>query len=241
MQNVCKRAGLLIGWQNGSRLALVAWANCKSWSCTACSQRMAEHWGLRAAIGCRDIIGRGEPLDFVTITSHEKLQDFASTEKVWKVAWNSLYCAIKRQTPELMYMIVPEKHQDGRMHVHALWNAGVSKKWLKDNARKRGLGYQCEVKHVSEGSYASRYVVKYVGKSLGDTVPDHFRRVRVSQNWADIEKPNTGVGQVRWEHITSNAALMSVYEECQAKHITLIDQKTGEIFDDVDLSTMSYA
>lgn len=202
---------------------------------------MVEHWSLRANLGVQQILRRGEPLDFVTLTSHEVLKNFAQTENVWRKAWAPLYNAIKRKNITLQYMIVPEKHKDGRMHVHALWNAGVSKKWLKDNARKRGLGYQVEVKHITQGENAARYVVKYVGKDLGSDVPDHFRRVRVSQNWADIEKPNTGLGEVRWEHITTNAALLSVYEECKEKHIMLIDQKTGEVFDDVDLDLTKYA
>jgi len=238
---MCKRAGLLIGWDDGSKRALVTWGNCDSWQCAECSKRMAEHWGLRASLGANAILRRGEPLDFVTITSHEKLPDFASTEKVWRVAWNALYCAIKRKTAGFEYLIVPEKHEDGRMHVHALWNAGVKQKWLKDNARKRGLGFMAEVSHVSHEGSARKYVLKYVGKSLGDNVPDHFRRVRVSQGWAKVPKPDNSLVGLRWEHIGTNGALQVVYEECQAKGISLIDLGTGEVFDDVDLGTMIYA
>lgn len=138
-------------------------------------------------------------------------------------------------------MLIPEKHEDGRMHVHALWNAGVSKRWLKDNARKRGLGYQAEVKRVSNSGSASKYVTKYVGKNLGIDVPAHFRRVRVSKNWVDIPKPDNAMVVLRWEHVGTNGALQAVYEECQAKNITLIDLESGQIFDDVDLGTTIYA
>lgn len=200
---------------------------------------MAEKWALRASLGASAIIARGEPLDFVTITGHEKLSDFAATERVWQHAWSMLYSALKRQNQKLQYMLVPEKHKSGRMHVHALWNAGVSQRWLKNNARKRGLGYENKVVHVDSSGHAHKYVVKYVGKDLGADVPARFRRVRVSQGWADVPKPNNALADLRWEHVGTNGALAAIYAECQAKKIALIDLATGEIFDDVDLGAIS--
>lgn len=235
---MCTQAGLLIGWDDGSKRALVAWANCDSWSCEDCAKRMSERWGMRANFGAKKILDAGEALDFFTITSHEKLPDFESTEKVWRKAWGALYNALKRQNKSLEYMIVPEKHEDGRMHVHGLWNAGVAKRWLKDNARKRGLGYMVDVSHISTSGGAAKYVTKYVGKNLGIDVPKHFRRVRVSHGWADIPAPDNALVGLRWEHIGSNGALETVYAECQEKGIALIDLKTGEKFDDVDLGTI---
>jgi len=189
-------------------------------------------------MGCNQILKRGQILDFITITSHERLATFEQTEKVWGDAWRTLYAALKRKQPALEYMIVPERHKDGRMHVHAIWNAGVTQKWLKDNARTRGLGYECKVIHLAHSGSAQQYVVKYLGKSLDYQYPPRFRRVRVSNNWPDIPKPVTQAGDLEWEYIGTNGALQIVYEECQAKHITLIDQKTGEVFDDVDLGTI---
>jgi len=216
----------------------VARANCDSWNCEECRLRMAENWGLRAALGCNQIIRCGGELDFVTITSHEKLETFEQTESVWRKAWPPLYAALKRQKSDLCYMIVPERHKDGRMHVHALWNAGVSQRWLKDNARKRGLGYQCKVIHVSAERYAQKYVVKYVGKDIGTDAPAHFRRIRVSNNWADIPAPDTVYNGLQWEYIGTNGALQIAYEQCSARGILMIDAITGEIFDDVDLGTI---
>jgi len=192
-------------------------------------------------MGSRQILAKGEVLDFVTITSHERLPDFAATERVWREAWTGLYHALKRQKQGLEYMIVPEKHKNGRMHVHALWNAGVSKRWLKTNARKRGLGFQCEIKPVDSSGRAQKYVTKYVGKDLGAIDIPHFRRVRVSHGWADIPAPNNSLAALKWEHIGTNGALAIVYAECKAKNIDLIDLETGAFFDDVDLGTMVYA
>lgn len=235
---MCERAGLLIGWDEPAKRALVTRANCDSWKCVECSARMSARWILRAQMGVRSMIYYGETVDFVTITSHEKLKNFAQTEYVWRRAWGALYAALKRHSPDLEYMIVPEKHKDGRMHVHALWNAHVSKKWLIDGARKRGLGYKASVSHVVSELAATRYVTKYIGKSLGDDVPRHFRRVRVSSGWIDIPKPNTALSALRWEYVGTNGALWSVYQEVLEKDFDLIDLATGEYFDDVDLGTI---
>jgi len=239
---MCDRAGLLIGWDDAEKRALVCRANCDSWECVECAERMSANWRFRADLGTRAFQKKGDLVDFVTITSHEKLKTFAATETVWRSAWSTLYAAIKRKKPALGYMIVPERHKDGRMHVHCIWNAEVSQKWLKDNARKRGLGYQCKIIDITVGRSPSEYVSKYIGKSLGDDCPAHFRRVRVSNNWADLPKPTTNTMGLRWEYVGTNGALSIVYDECQSKHIALIDQKTGQIFDDIDLGTIvSYA
>jgi len=236
---MCLRAGLLIGWDEQAKRALVTRANCDSWSCPECSLRMSEHWVLRAEIGTRNLLGRGEQIDFVTLTSHERLKTFVATEQIWRSAWSALYAAIKRRRPSgFDYFIVPEKHKDGRMHVHAIWDAAVSQRWLKDNARKHGLGYMAKIKPITEPFHAVRYVTKYVGKSLGDDIPKHFRRVRVSRDWANVPIPVTALDGLRWEYVGTNGALYTIYAECEAKGITLIDLKTMEYFDDVDLGTI---
>lgn len=239
---MCKLAGLLVGWDEVSRRALVTRADCDRWSCPECAERMRGRWILRAQIGVRQYIGAGQHVDFITITSHEKLPDFASTERVWAKAWPVLYAALKRRSSKFQFFIVPEKHKDGRMHVHALWTADVTQKWIKDNARKRGLGYQAKRKPVVSAGAAVRYMAKYLGKSLGDDIPPRFRRVRVSQGWPKIPVPVTATAALRWEYCGTNGALWSIYQEAQAKHFDMIDLQTGEFFDDVDLGTeVSYA
>jgi len=235
---MCRRAGLLVGWDYAAHRALVTWARCDSWNCPDCARRMRERWTLRAAMGARAILQRGETLDFATITSHEALKGFEQTEYVWRKAWPSLYSALKRRNQRLEYIIIPERHKDGRMHVHALWNAGVKKGWLKDNARTRGLGFQCEVIHCTVERHAAKYVSKYVGKDIGDISSPHFRRIRCSRDWPDIDSPNNELAALKWEHVGTNGALHGVYLECQAKHISLIDLETGALFEDVDLGTI---
>lgn len=235
---MCKRGGLLIAYDMTTKRALVTDADCDSWKCPECSERLRERWILRASIGATEFLSERVPLDFVTITSHERLKDFAATETVWRDAWSKLYAALKRKAAIFEYLIVPEKHKDGRMHVHALWTAGVSKRWLKDNARSRGLGYQAEVIHVLEAWHAVKYVTKYIGKALGDDAPPHFRRVRVSRGWAEIPVPETPEAHLEFHYIGSNGALQTAYEHCKAERLTMIDLRTGEMFDDEDLGTI---
>lgn len=182
----------------------------------------------------------GDVVDFVTLTSHEKLKTFEETEAVWRKTWPVLYNAVKRQKPALCYFIVPEQHRDGRMHVHVLWNAGVTKRWLKDNARKRGLGYQVDVSHVTAWISAVRYVTKYLSKSLGKEMPPRFRRVRVSQNWPDIPKPDNDAAKLQWEFTRSEDVMYVWLAQAQAYGVAVIDMKTGGAFDvyDVDFSLM---
>jgi len=237
---MCKRAGLLVGWDYASHRALVTWARCDSWICPECAKRMKDHWRMRAELGARAILARGEKLDFATITSHEKLSDFEQTEHVWRQAWPVLYAALKRKNVKLEYILIPERHKSGRMHVHALWNAGVDKRWLKDNARSRGLGFQCEVIHCTSTGRAAQYVAKYIGKDIGSVSVPHFRRVRVSRGWPDIARPDNALAALKWEHVGTNGQLQGVYLECADKHIALIDLETGAYFDDVDLGTTVY-
>lgn len=228
---MCKNAGLLIGWDMASKRALITRANCNLWECPECKIRLRDKWVLRAQMGVREFIGDGLRVDFVTITSHEKLTSFSQTDYVWRIAWGKLYDALKRKAMRLEYMIVPEKHKDGRMHVHALWTAGVTKKWLKDNARKRGLGYMVDVSQVHNANDASKYVTKYIGKDLGGDVPKGFRRVRVSQGWTDIPEPVTEQSGLTWEYLGAQWELDGAVLRCETLHIDMIDAKTGLYWD----------
>lgn len=228
---MCKNAGLLLGWDFQQKRVLVTRGDCKQWDCHECAVKHRERWVLRAQMGVRQYLGEGLKVDFVTITSHERLKTFTATDYVWRQAWPKLYAALKRHAEKLEYFIVPERHKDGRMHVHALWTANVSQKWVKDNGRRRGLGYQAKVKHVADAQAASNYVTKYVGKSLGEDCPENFRRVRVSQGWPDIPLPITDMSGLKWEYVTSQMSLEASMSWCDAHDIDMIDAKDSGFWD----------
>lgn len=232
---MCKLGGVLFGFDYTAKRALVTQGNCDSWECPECAKRKRDNWSLRAQIGVRQFLAEHQFLDFVTLTSHEKLPNFAATEKVWRTAWPSIYNALRRRSPDMQYMLIPERHKNGRMHVHALWTAGVGKAVLKGVVRPRGLGYMLDVSHVSSALDAVSYVVKYLAKGLGEEVPEHFRRVRVSQGWPDVPKPNSEHSALTWEYTRNERAFWIMLAECQEKRIQVLDAKSKQPLDAGDI------
>lgn len=171
--------------------------DCGLWSCPECAVANKNRWALRIEHGVTVYKLRGETFYFMTLTSHENLKTFESTLAVWSDAWPKLYAKMKRQQSELHYASLPEKHKDGRLHMHILINCGFGVKmsrngryyssWLKDNARKSGLGFMADIQPLQNSILAAWYVTKYVSKSLeaGDW-PRYLRRVRVSNNWPEL-------------------------------------------------------
>jgi len=235
---VCKRSGVLFGWDFAAGRVLVTRGTCDSWSCAECAQRMRDRWSLRGQIGVRQFMREGIQVDFVTLTSHRKLMNFAQTEHVWRLAWPNVYSALKRRNPDLQYMLIPEKHKNGRMHVHAIWTAGVGTRDLKEICARRGLGYQLKVSPVKSALDAQRYIIKYLRKDLGDDVPQRFHRVRVSQGWPKIPAPNTPQSALKWEYTKNEQAFWIMCENAQVRNCVMIDAQTGGIFDagDIDFS-----
>lgn len=228
---MCKRAGLLAGWDFSQKRVYITRGSCKQWDCPECAEKLREQWVLRAKIGTQELLQEGLRVDFVTITSHENLKTFSQCHYVFHNAWSKLYAALKRKTPRLEYFIVPEKHKDGRMHIHAIWSAGVTQKWLKDACRSRGLGYQAKVIEIKDAIAAPKYVTKYIGKDLGEDVPKGFRRIRVSAGWKEIPKPNTQQSTLSWEYIDDDRMLDGLMRKCYADDFEIIDAKTKEFWD----------
>jgi len=231
---MCKNAGLIVAFDHSSHRCLVAEATCDSFMCEECARRMLDHWKLRAQIGSRKILSDGGKLDFVTLTSHEKLKSFDATARVWTHVWSMSYDAIKRKNPNFAYLAIPERHRDGRLHLHAIWNADVSTRWLKDNIRKRGGGYKCEAQSVYSMYDIVRYVTKYVTKQFNLEVPPHFRRIRVSQNWPEVPKPTNALSILDWMHVANRTQLELCYYECKQANLRMVDVRTGEAFDESD-------
>lgn len=164
---------------------------CGTWKCPGCAKRLQRYWTLRVGRHVANRIEGGEHWQFVTLTSHEKLKTMEATVAVWPNAWGKVYNRLKRKNGgKVQYVLVPEFHQDGRMHAHLLTETHIKQKWWKDNARESGLGYQAKVKDIEgDGSRASWYVSKYLGKGMNEGGwPEGFRRIRTSNGWPDLPK-----------------------------------------------------
>jgi hypothetical protein len=228
---------VMIGLSPATKRAIVFVPDCEMWSCPECAPKLRARWIARVAHGVKALLATGEPVQFVTITSHERLKTFQACHAKFPDAWQKLYKAIKRLTPELTYALIPEKHQDGRMHMHMLSNTAMTTRWLKDNARSRGLGFQAYIKPVENVGHAAVYVSKYLGKGLDhEPLPPHFRRIRLSQNWAVLPELHEPSNAYDWLACRSLSGVLATCQECQKTGLTMIDLATGEYFDVMDLA-----
>lgn len=133
-----------------------------------------------------------------------------------------------------MYLLITEEHKNGRLHAHFLSNAQMPTRWYKNNARQCGLGYEAKVEAVETDGKAAAYISKYIAKSLGgQSLPPHFRRVRCSQNWAELPVLEAAgqAGDFDWLVCNSHTSLWAAVEECQKERRDMIDGATGEYFD----------
>lgn len=164
---------------------------CKMWSCPACAPVNRGLWAVRAYHGAVCLETLTNPINFLTITSHEKLGPVASLA-VLPHAWTLLNHRARRAAPEYQYLLVPEPHADGRVHIHAIENSGLGERWWKDNARECGFGFMAEEEELHSAAGAAYYVTKYISKGLGSAAwPKGFRRVRTSRRWPKTpELPN---------------------------------------------------
>lgn len=172
---------------------------CKQWTCPACAAVNRALWTMRAYKGSKDILESGESLFFMTVTSHETLSPDQSVW-VWPDAWGKLRDRMKyRAGGVFYYLMIPEHHSDGRLHVHAIESAGVSKTWLKKAARKSGLGYMDDEGKLNTPASGASYVTKYLTKSMEHAHwPRGFRRIRTSRNWPELDEPPTPEG---WQFV----------------------------------------
>jgi len=179
----------MIAINRDNRQAVFFRPRCKLWSCPACAETNKRLWAVKAYHGAEQLAAEGaQHIAFLTLTSHERL-DAAGSLAVWPSAWSKLRDRAKYASGGFDYLLVPEQHADGRLHVHAIETAGLGKRFWKDAARKSGLGYQCEEEEANTPAGAAYYVVKYLTKSIAYTNwPKGFRRVRTSRNWPKLEK-----------------------------------------------------
>lgn len=159
---------------------------CKSWNCPGCALNRKNYWVLAAKNGVEVFQQRDINVDFLTLTSHEKLSA-AGTWAILPAAWKKLSQRIRRASETHEYFLIPEPHQDERWHIHALITARLPLRWWKDNARECGFGYQSDVQEVNSLGGVHVYASKYLGKTLQNSnLPKGTKRVRLSQGWPDL-------------------------------------------------------
>lgn len=184
-----QRRPILIGEHTGEKTAIVYVPRCKQWSCPYCAIVNRSQWAMRIHDGVENYKSDGlEDWSFLTLTSRGYLSTFEETVKAWPKAWSRLSSRLRRKTKGLKYVLLPEQHKDGRLHVHLVTTARPTKRWLKDSSFACGLGYMADAEPLKSSKKAAWYVSKYLGKTLGVLDwPPKFRRIRTSQKWPQLE------------------------------------------------------
>ena len=163
--------------------------DCDSWRCPECADKMVRLHQLRIIEACKNTIGG--KWSFLTLTAHEKWRGHDASLANLQQGWRKLTERLRRLNGTRHYVLIHERHDDGTLHVHMLYNGNVSTRWLKDNARQCGMGHQAKSERLKDAAAAGHYVSKYVTKSVsqGDAFPLRFKRVRYSVGFPRFEFP----------------------------------------------------
>jgi hypothetical protein len=173
----------LRGANHHEKRAVLFRPRCGLWSCPYCAEINKRRWTARAWHGANIFAENGREIAFLTLTSSPKLSA-AGTQEVFYSAWTKLRKRAQRGEPAGEYMMVPEQHQDGRLHAHAIETFNLGSRWWKDNAAACGLGYIAEEEPARTAAGAAWYISKYLAKTLAVTQwSPGFRRVRTSIRW----------------------------------------------------------
>lgn len=241
----------------------IARARCKSWKCEYCAELNKFQWQtiMRYALNKTD-----GTWQFVTFTAHQNWRGEASYtnirkngDKLWK-RWRRL--AAKHTTEKMHYIRILEPHKDESLHVHAFIFAPMDiypdkvkrnyknhtrsesngTRWLKDNAKECGLGYQGDVKELSDKQKGINYVVKYMSKSVfGDAIPAGARRIQTSQNFPKPEFMLRGGGD-EWEVNRVGLTSYTVLSWIESGDIVYdADSRASLSRSDIDTSKFYYA
>lgn len=221
----------MFGKVNAKQWILVR-PDCGLWSCPYCAEKMARRWIFRIKTACALWKKQGLPVSFITLTSHRKLKTRDATIKVLPSAWNKLQARARRANEyDFFYVLVPEQHQDGRVHMHLLATNSLPERWYKDTCASCGLGYQVKVIPIENEGQAAGYVAKYLLKASQDEWPKGFRRVRTSQNFPEIT-PNSNDDAIlveQWICCPTAEKFKRQIEYLERQGCKLVNRSTGEI------------
>jgi len=229
---ICETRGRpwLMGVNIETRRAVAFKPRCKQWSCPACAEINSRLWCARTIFGTETLINEGRDVYFLTLTSHEDLSP-QGTIKVFPRAWKTLRTRIARQAGVWSYLMVPEKHKDGRLHAHFIETFGAGERWWKDNARQCGLGYMVDEQQISS-AVAGFYVTKYLHKQTEEASwPKGFRHIRVSQNWPKLPEMETTPGW-HWRVIPADLQLDEELARIQESgfNLQVLDHYTAWVY-----------
>lgn len=176
----------ITGISESDALAILTRPACKMWNCATCAARNARRWIARIIHG----VNRMDTVDgwrMFTLTAHEKMRGRSSSVLNLREGWKKLYNRLRREFGTNNYARVWESHADGSFHLHGLVDCNIPKRWLRNNARQCGMGYQVDISLIENAGQVAGYISKYFLKSevIGQ-YPKGLRRIEVSRNWLKL-------------------------------------------------------
>ena len=191
--------------------------------------------------GC-EIIAKEHQLYFMTITCRGRELNYDDAIAGYLGWTNALFTLLRqnsrRKGNSWSYVQVTEHQQKTRAHPHshivttflptdALQVGGgehrveYSSEWFRQANINSGLGEQCRLSKVYNAAAVSRYVAKYMFKSMmSASWPPHWRRVRYSQNWPKLSiTPPELVIVLRTKHAWDEAQKERVRWLCGTREI----------------------
>lgn len=252
-----EKAPKLLGVSQSDSEAIFVQARCKQWACEPCGKINTAQWVARVLTGLNHYIENGIPDWYLmTITSHENCRSVASSLKNLRRGWRKLSNRMWRKFGKFKYVKIYEHHENGAFHMHLVCSVKIPYtvsdeyvkkhkkvlpvyrcKWLKDNARGCGMGYMDDYRPIINPGIAAGYVVKYLGKSVGELGrdwPTGMRRIQTSHFWPALPEMPQKSGY-NWELINNHPHLMQKAALLwKLDGILVTDVKTGKIYNTDD-------
>lgn len=206
--------------------------DCHLWSCPDCAAVNSRRWQAIVAEGIKAYQQAGQTdWFFITLTDAEWNDTFHKSLLSWRKNWPKLYARMKRREANIRYVLLPERHKDGRIHMHMISTCALPQRFWKDNARACHLGYMAKSEGLVSIPQAVFYVTKYITKSLagGSYWPKSLHRVRVSFGWPRAKQAEkTALPEGDWK-IYSPERFEQARQVWLSTGLTVIDCRTGEL------------
>lgn len=161
------------------------------WSCPECGETNASAWRDRVLYGVlMYMTERGIEFRFVTLTLGGNNRTRLNSIQAWREVWPRLYARHYRKHGARPYVLIPEMHRNGVVHLHAIIATDEKQRWWKDNCYAVGGGYMAKSIAIDQPSNILVYMAKYMTKNNAvKRWPDNYRRVRTSHDWPSPPEP----------------------------------------------------
>lgn len=255
-ENTCNSPNriFLLGLDDVTKKMIVLHPACGQWSCPYCAKVLAKQWVIRAMLMVQES-PHPEQFDFVTLTLHENLKTHQSTVAVFGDAWRKLYAHLKRAQKKFSYILVPELHKDGRVHLHMITDfqcpesycikrkrklnkqvkrmrhSEMMDKFWKDVPRSCGFGYANDQEHLQgDVVKVAGYMAKYLGKQQKvNQWTKGFKHVRASHGIPDVPAQPSDLDGLNWSVCATLEQLYFRVGQGRQLGYRIVNPASGEI------------